>query len=85
MADTMEIIETERVLKHTDDGDHDRFQHYFLKKDIEANIFDGRPMTALCGKVVPQQVDPQGRTVCSTCTELMESLVGSNLPEGERD
>lgn len=57
-----------------DDGDHDRFQHYFSKKDISDNLLEGKPMTALCGKIVKQQVDPAGRTVCGTCKSVWESL-----------
>lgn len=41
-------------------------------------------MRALCGKVVKQQVDPKGRTICDECVWAMENIVGSNLPEGER-
>lgn len=69
----------------SDNGDHDRFQHYFSKKDIGANILMGTPMTALCGKVLKRQVDPKGRSICQTCQELMDTVVGSNLPEGEKD
>lgn len=69
----------------TSDGDHDRFQHYFSRKDINNNLEYGTPMTALCGKVVEQQVDPFGRAVCQSCHEIMDTVVGSNLPEGERD
>jgi len=68
----------------TDDGDHDRFQHYFFKEDIDRNMFEGTPMTACCGKVVVKQVDPKGRTVCPACAEFMENIVGRNKPPGER-
>lgn len=67
------------------DGDHDRFQHYFSKADINKNLMHGVPMRALCGKIVTEQVDPKGRTVCETCKYELEHWVGSNLPEGERD
>lgn len=69
-------------VKVTNDGDHDRFQHYFHKKDIERNIFEGVPMRALCGKVVAQQVDPQGRTICSECQDIYDNVVGSNRTSG---
>ena len=71
-------------LKVSNTGDHDRFQHYFHRRDIAANFLEGKPMRALCGKVVKQQVDPQGRTICDECVWAMENIVGSNLPEGER-
>lgn len=56
----------------TTNGDHDRFQHYFHKKQIENNIFNGTPMKALCGKIVKQQVDPKGRTVCQSCQDILD-------------
>lgn len=68
----------------TNDGDHDRYQHYFRKSDIDKNLLEGTPMRALCGKIVAQQVDPQGRTVCPTCKDLYENHVGSNLPPDQR-
>lgn len=58
---------------HTNDGDHDKFQHYFAKTAIDENLMSGKPMRALCGKVVEQQVDPLGRTVCPTCKNIFEN------------
>lgn len=71
-------------VKVTNDGDHDKFQHYFYKSDIERNIFDGVPMVALCGKTVRVQVDPKGRTVCPECQRMMDEVVGSNRDAGDR-
>lgn len=92
MSTAAELIQEKRsseksqeVPKISDTGDHDRFQHYFLKSAIERNSLDGVPMTALCGKVLKYQVDPLGRTICQTCQEMMDQVVGKNLPEGERD
>jgi phosphomannomutase len=71
-----EMIESEQAtVIINDDGDHDRFQHYFSKKDIENNIFFGKPMKALCGKVLERQVDPKGRPVCDTCKYIYENVV----------
>lgn len=67
------VLDEEKVTI-SKDGDHDRFQHYFKKKDISDNLLEGKPMTALCGKTVTQQVDPAGRTVCTTCKAVVESL-----------
>lgn len=72
MSDTLE--KTEEKIVTTNDGDHDRFQHYFTKKAIEENILEGKPMRALCGKIVRQQVDPKGRTICHKCIEIYEGL-----------
>jgi hypothetical protein len=74
MLDTLEDVEIVLDQKITDDGDHDRYQHYFSKRAIEANIFHGTPMTALCGKVLLRQVDPKGRTICQTCIDEYEKL-----------
>jgi Protein of unknown function (DUF3039) len=71
MSDVLEKTD----LKVTNDGDHDKFQHYFAKKDIEANLMTGKPMKALCGKVVAQQSDPHGRTVCPTCKDIFENVM----------
>lgn len=78
-------VNTDEKLKVTDNGDHDKFQHYFYKSSIERNIFEGTPMQALCGKIVEQQVDPQGKTICNECQVMMDEVVGSNRPEGDRD
>lgn len=75
MTDLLESVITQRT------GDHDRFQHYFAREDIDRNLLTGEPMTALCGKTVKEQVDPKGRTVCQTCRDIMENVVGSNLPD----
>jgi hypothetical protein len=77
-----QIIEDARlhsVTIHTN-GDHDRFQHWFTKKAISDNLMDGKPMVALCGRVVLKQTDPKGRTVCSECQDIYDNVVGTNLP-----
>jgi len=74
MSDVMEKVDEKIAV--TNDGDHDRFQHYFSKKSISDNLFEGKPMTALCGKVVKSQVDPAGRTICDTCKEVLDKMFG---------
>lgn len=78
MSDLMEDVRLDEKVITTNDGDHDRFQHYFRKTEINANLMEGTPMTALCGKVVAQQVDPAGRTVCGTCKDIYENVVGTD-------
>lgn len=68
-----DVLEQEKVIT-TNDGDHDKFQHYFSKKAIDENLMTGKPMTAVCGKVVANQVDPLGRTVCHKCKEIYDSM-----------
>lgn len=69
------ILEDTRVKKsRTDDGDHDKFSHYFSKKSIMDNLITGKSMVALCGKIVSRQVDPKNRTVCQKCKDELEKL-----------
>lgn len=63
-----------------DDGDHERFAHYFQKKDLDAAFFDGVPIPALCGKKDIPMRDPKRYQVCPTCREIFESI-----PEGPKD
>jgi hypothetical protein len=79
-AETLERTGVDEQVVTTTDGDHDKFQHYFLKVAIDANLLEGRPMTALCGKVVTSQADPLGRTVCESCKQLFDRVVGMNMP-----
>jgi hypothetical protein len=74
MVDLLEDVKQDTVTIDTENGDHDKFQHYCSKKAISDNLFYGTPMQALCGKIIRQQVDPLGRTVCPTCVEEYEKL-----------
>lgn len=76
---TTETIERTK-LTPTIDGEHDKFAHYFTKGAIDKNLLTGKPMTALCGKVVGQQSDPKGKTICPTCQDIYDNVVGMNLP-----
>lgn len=78
MSDVLEKVDEN--LKVTNNGDHDKFQHYFRREAISKNLLEGTPMTALCGKTVKSQVDPKGLTVCPECQRWMDEIVGSNLP-----
>lgn len=79
------ITKYDPSLTTTDKGDHDKFQHYFRKTAIDKNLSEGTPMMALCGKVVKQQADPNNKTICPTCQDIYDNVVGSNLPPNERD
>jgi hypothetical protein len=77
VSDTLE--KTDEKVTTTNDGDHDKYAHYFAKWQLEANLLDGKPMTAVCGKVVEgRHVDPNGRTICPTCKEIYEGLPDTN-------
>lgn len=66
---------TDEKVKVAEPGDHDRFKHYFPNDQIDANLLAGVPMMALCGKVVEQQVDPAGRTICQTCRGIHDDFL----------
>ncbi len=73
-ADTLEIVESDQKLQVTEDGDHDTFSHYARVKDIEKAIFEGVPLTALCGKKWLPSKDHTKYPVCQTCKDIYESL-----------
>lgn len=85
MTNLLEKTDEKVDIKPTNNGNHDKFAHHFYKKDLDANIFHGTPMRALCGKVLTQQSDPKGLQVCPECQDWMDNVVGSNRPEGDRD
>lgn len=70
---TTETLEKPDV-STTDDGDHDRFSHYFRKSDLEKAWFEGQAIRALCGKVDVPQRDPNKYPVCPECKEVFDSL-----------
>ena len=51
------VLEREE-LQSTDDGDADRFAHYVRKDKIAAAAVTGRPVVALCGKVLDARSRP---------------------------
>lgn len=63
---------TGTIAVDTTNGDHDKFQHYFHKKAISDNLFTGKPMKALCGRIVAKQTDPKGRTICQECKDILD-------------
>jgi hypothetical protein len=69
-----------------DPKDPSKVKHYFRKDQFDDNLFNGSPMVALCGyvKVGPPK-DISNLPVCQECAELMENVVGSNLPPEDRD
>lgn len=72
MSDVLERTDEQTITVDTTNGDHDKFKHYFFKDEIDANFLYGTPMKAVCGKVVVQQSDPQGKPVCGTCKEIYD-------------
>ena len=85
MSDLLERTDEKVDLKVTDNGDHDKYKHYIYKEGLGANILEGAPLRTLCGRTIGQQVDPNGRTLCPECEDMMENVVGMNRPEWDRD
>ena len=81
MTDTAEKQKTEFAI---DEGDHERLSHYVRKDDLDKAILDGIPIRALCGKLWLPTKDANRFPVCKDCQQIMDEVVGSNLPEGER-
>lgn len=69
------VIDREKVvIPKLDDGDHDRFAHYFRKKDLDKAWLEGKPIRALCGKKDIPQRNPADYQVCPTCKEIFEGI-----------
>lgn len=69
MSSTIE--DTDLDVTTTSDGDHDKFAHYFDKKDLDRALFEGVDIEALCGKVTRPLSGIQGRPECPTCRERL--------------
>ena len=74
MSDTLMDEKIDEKVITTDDGDHDRFAHYFKKSDLDAAFLEGKPITAVCGKKDVPTRDVQKYPVCPTCKEIFESM-----------
>ncbi|WP_159601495.1 DUF3039 domain-containing protein [Agromyces humi] len=70
---TEALLEKEEVVV-TDDGDHDRFAHFFEKEDIVLANTEGVKIKALCGKWDVPLRDPMKYPICPTCTERHKEL-----------
>jgi len=64
----------ERTTTITEDGDHDRFSHYFRKSDLDSAFLDGETITAICGASTVPTRDPKKFTVCPTCKAVWLAL-----------
>lgn len=66
--------EQEKVTESINPGDHDKFAHYFRKTDLEFAWFDGKEITALCGRKTLPISDFTKFPVCPTCKEILEGI-----------
>lgn len=67
-------VKVDEKISVTDNGDHDRFAHYFKKEDLGRAFLEGEEITALCGKKDVPTRDFTKFPVCPTCKETYESL-----------
>lgn len=68
------LLEKQKTVQVTDNGDHDLFAHYCNKKDIERSMFDGVRITALCGKKWRPSRDFTKFPVCKDCERILGEL-----------
>lgn len=71
------LEETTETITSTNDGDHERFAHYFRKADLDKAFFDAKPIKAICGKVDIPLRDFSKYPVCPTCQEIYAQLKDS--------
>lgn len=52
-----------------------KFKHYFLKSDLDRNLFDGAAIVAFCGFVKVGLAHPAAdRPVCPACRDVYDEL-----------
>lgn len=66
--------DVDTTIQTTDDGDHERFAHYFRKSDLDKAFFEGAKITALCGKQDTPTRDFTKYPVCPDCKEIFEGM-----------
>ena len=69
-----EVLEKPDTITTNEEGDHDRFAHFFHKADIEAAYFEGTEIVALCGKKDVPTRDFTQYPVCKTCQEVVNAI-----------
>lgn len=67
MSDTDTLERTDERTITTDNGDHDRFAHYYAKKNLDRALLEGVEIEALCGKWDRPLRGIEGRQVCPEC------------------
>jgi len=68
------LEDTETIIEVTEDGDHDRFSHYFRKADLDLAFFEGQAIQAVCGKVDVPTRDFSKFPVCPECLEIYKGM-----------
>lgn len=65
-----EKIEETTLEIDTENGDHDKFSHYYKNSDVAEAVFTGKPAKALCGKLAIPMSATKDLQVCPTCKEI---------------
>lgn len=77
-----ERTDTTTITENQEPGDHERLAHYANKVQVMESAMTGNPVIALCGKVWTPGRDPKKFPICPECQEVMDTVVGTNLPNG---
>lgn len=67
----LERTETER---EKSPGDGDRFAHFVRQDKVDASMFSGQPVVALCGKVWIPTRSAKDYPVCPKCKVLYDEM-----------
>lgn len=74
-TDTLERPDTVIVTEEQLD-DESGFRHYFSKDDLDKNLFEGTPITAICGFVKVGLANPPANLpTCPKCKFLYDNVV----------
>jgi hypothetical protein len=69
------LLDNETIVTTSiEEGDHDRFAHYFSKKALELVFLEGASATAICGAVTVPLRDVKKYPVCPTCKEVYDRM-----------
>lgn len=79
---TQTVFDERTDVRHTEDGDHEKFSHYVPKDKLTEAMVMGTPVIALCGKVWVPSRSPEKFPVCPECKEIWESMKSG---DGEGD
>lgn len=54
----------------------DDYNHYFTKKDLDANLLEGKPIKAMCGFVKEGLASPNlDKPTCPKCKWIYENVM----------
>lgn len=68
------VLEEDRVVTHSEPGDHDKMSHYVRADKLTDAMVHGVPLKALCGKFWVPTRDGLKFPVCPECKKKWEEL-----------